>query len=90
MSANPATNGGLIRNGQPVDATGQMATGEKFADVRDFKLLLVKNERQIARNMVHQFVAYATGAPVSGRWVLGSPLITKENAEQYYFPESPY
>ena len=33
---------------------------------------------------------FATGAPVSGRWVLGSPLITKENAEQYYFPESPY
>ncbi|KLK92233.1 hypothetical protein AA309_15570 [Microvirga vignae] len=33
---------------------------------------------------------FATGAPVSGRWVLGSPLITKENAKDYYFPESPY
>jgi ribose/xylose/arabinose/galactoside ABC-type transport system permease subunit/ABC-type sugar transport system substrate-binding protein len=33
---------------------------------------------------------FAVGAPVSGRWVLGSPLITKENAKQYYFPESPY
>jgi ribose transport system substrate-binding protein len=33
---------------------------------------------------------FATGAPAGGRWVLGSPLITKENAEQYYFPEAPY
>jgi ribose transport system substrate-binding protein len=33
---------------------------------------------------------FAVGAPVSGRWVLGSPLITKENAKDYYFPESPY
>lgn len=33
---------------------------------------------------------YATQAPIRGRYVLDSPLITKENAAEYYFPDSPY
>ena len=33
---------------------------------------------------------YATQAPISGRYVLNSPLITKQNAAEYYFPDSPY
>lgn len=33
---------------------------------------------------------YATQAPIVGRYILDSPLITKENAAEYYFPESPY
>ncbi len=33
---------------------------------------------------------YATQAPISGRYVLDSPLITAENASDYYFPDSPY
>ncbi|MCX2699053.1 substrate-binding domain-containing protein [Ochrobactrum chromiisoli] len=33
---------------------------------------------------------YATQAPITGRYVLGSPLITKENAAEFYFPDSPY
>lgn len=33
---------------------------------------------------------YATKAPINGRYVLGSPLINKENASEYYFPDSPY
>lgn len=33
---------------------------------------------------------YATQAPISGRYVLSSPLITKDNAAEYYFPEAPY
>lgn len=33
---------------------------------------------------------YATQAPISGQYVLNSPLITKDNAEDYYFPDSPY
>jgi hypothetical protein len=49
--------------GQPVDASGKMATGQSFQNVIELKRLLLKNERQIARNMVTQFVAYATGAP---------------------------
>jgi hypothetical protein len=50
--------------GQPVDASGKLVTGESFRDVIELKRLLLKDERQIARNMVDQFVTYATGASV--------------------------
>jgi len=53
-----------FRLSQPVDASGQMSTGDKFQDVVEFKRLLLKDERQIARNLVQQFIAYSTGAPV--------------------------
>ena len=33
---------------------------------------------------------FIANAPVEGEYILGSPLITRENAEQYYFPESPF
>ncbi len=33
---------------------------------------------------------YATQSPIRGRYVLDSPLITKDNAEEFYFPDSPY
>lgn len=33
---------------------------------------------------------YTSNAPVLGEYILGSPLITPENAEQYYFPDSPF
>ncbi len=62
---------GLGKNGfdftfklsQPVDASGKLASGEAFQDVIGLKQLLLKDERQVARNMVTQFVAYSTGAP---------------------------
>jgi ribose transport system substrate-binding protein len=33
---------------------------------------------------------YVSNAPVTGRFVLGAPLVTPENAENYYFPDSPF
>lgn len=33
---------------------------------------------------------YATQSPIIGEYILASPLITAENAEDYYFPDSPY
>lgn len=33
---------------------------------------------------------FVSNGPVLGRYILGSPLITQENAEQYYFPDSPF
>lgn len=61
---------GFGKNGQPfaffeaqkVDASGQLPSGEKFKDIREFKEILLKDERQIARNLVNQLVTYATGA----------------------------
>jgi ribose transport system substrate-binding protein len=33
---------------------------------------------------------YVSNGPVQGRYILGAPLITPENAEQFYFPDSPF
>ena len=32
----------------------------------------------------------ATQAPIRGRYILDSPLITKDNAAEFYFPDAPY
>jgi Protein of unknown function (DUF1592)/Protein of unknown function (DUF1588)/Protein of unknown function (DUF1585)/Protein of unknown function (DUF1587)/Protein of unknown function (DUF1595)/Planctomycete cytochrome C len=58
--------------GQPIDPGGELPpnlsttqpTAPTFKDVRELKKLLLKDERQIARNLVQQLVIYATGAPV--------------------------
>ena len=33
---------------------------------------------------------FVSNAPMTGRYIISSQLITPENAEQYYFPESPF
>jgi len=62
----------VFKAGQPVDPTGELPpnlsttqpTSTKFKDIRELKALLLKDQRQIARNLVRQLVIYATGAPV--------------------------
>ena len=49
---------------KPVDATGTLPGGGDFQNIRDFKQLLLKDERQIARNLAQQLLVFATGAPV--------------------------
>jgi len=49
---------------QPVDASGTLPGGGRFKDVRELKRLILKDERQVARNFVNQLVIYSTGAPV--------------------------
>ena len=63
---------GLAKSGQkfefryalPVDATGSLPDGRTFRDIREFKQLLMSDERRIARNLVRQLAVYATGAPI--------------------------
>lgn len=33
---------------------------------------------------------FTSNGPVTGTYILGAPLITPENAENYYFPDSPF
>jgi hypothetical protein len=47
-----------------VDASGALADGRRFRDVRDLKDILASNQRQLARNFLHQLTIYATGTPV--------------------------
>ncbi len=46
----------------PVDCSGTMPDGQPFADVRDLKKLLLKDETAIARNLARQLAIYATCA----------------------------
>ena len=54
----------VFHNAQPIDASGALPDGRRFQDVREFKQLLLQDERQIARNLVGQLIVFATGAPV--------------------------
>ncbi len=52
------------RLGLPVDASGEMSDGRKFADVVAFKQLLLTQQDQIARALARNLLVYATGAGV--------------------------
>jgi hypothetical protein len=62
--------------GQVVDPGGELPGGRAFADVRGLRQHLLDEERQLARNLAGQLVAYATGTPVrfSDREVVESVL----------------
>jgi hypothetical protein len=47
-----------------VDASGTLIDGRSFRDVRELKALFAGNARGLARNLLRQFVVYATGTPV--------------------------
>jgi hypothetical protein len=44
---------------QPVDASGEMATGEKFTGAAELKTLLLKRKDEFARNVTEKMFAYA-------------------------------
>jgi hypothetical protein len=46
-----------------VDASGTLADGRRFRDVRDLKKMFAANDRQLARNLLQQLTIYATGTP---------------------------
>ena len=50
--------------GLPVDAAGELPDGSQFEDIHQFRELLASKEPQIARNLLEQFIVYATGTPV--------------------------
>ena len=63
---------GFGKNGQPfkfragpsIDPSATLPDGRAFGEVREMKRLLLADERQIARALVGQLVAYSTGTPV--------------------------
>jgi len=51
-------------NAAPVDASGKLADGRSFRDVRELKAIFAADPRGLARNLLHQLTVYATGTPV--------------------------
>ena len=50
--------------GLKVDASGRTEEGETFHDIREFKKLLLDHEPDIARNLLANLAAYATGGEI--------------------------
>ncbi|MFM7865515.1 MAG: DUF1585 domain-containing protein, partial [Planctomycetaceae bacterium] len=44
--------------------SGETDDGKAFADIDEFKSLLLRDEDQLARNLAEKLVLYATGAEV--------------------------
>ena len=53
-----------FRDGQPVDPSGELIDGRKFAELREYQAVLVGDTKSFSRNLANQLVLYATGAPV--------------------------
>jgi hypothetical protein len=56
-----AVPGVIYLQGANVDATGEIADGQKFKNIDEFKQLLLKDKDQLARALCERLVTYATG-----------------------------
>ncbi len=54
-----------LRQGPPVDASGVLADGRKFANIEDIKKLLLTRQEAVARNLANNLFTYATGAGIT-------------------------
>lgn len=54
-----------FKQGLPVDASGVTEDGKPFRDIHEFRKILLKDQRQLARNLVERFLTFATGAGVT-------------------------
>jgi len=53
---------GKVRLARQVEASGETADGKPFADIDDYKQLILRDRDQIARNVAEKLVIYATCA----------------------------
>jgi hypothetical protein len=51
----------LYRQGQPVDPTGMLPTGEAFNGIREFKALLKRDPEPVARCLAEKLLTYGLG-----------------------------
>ena len=54
-----------FRLGPKVDATGAMADGRAFKDIRDFKDLVSQDKHRLLHNLARQLLIYTTGRDIA-------------------------
>jgi hypothetical protein len=71
------------QNDQPVDATGELPSGEKFAGPRELKDLLLTKKAEFLRHLTRKTLGYALGRPLNrfDECVLDETLKTLEANE---------
>jgi len=55
----------LYRQGPHVDSSGKMPDGRKFADIREYKRLLLEDETTMARSLTRLLLSYSLGRELS-------------------------
>jgi hypothetical protein len=53
-----------FHSGPKVDASGELPGGGAFGDINELRLLILKDERGVARNLVRQLLMFGTGSGV--------------------------
>ncbi|MBP3954153.1 DUF1592 domain-containing protein [Gemmata sp. G18] len=78
--------GRKIFRGLDVEKGGETPAGKPFKDVDDYKLVLLADKDQLARNLAQKLVVYATGADVqfADREVI-EHLVAKAREKNYAF-----
>ena len=69
--------------GLPVEANYALADGRSFADIDEFKQLMLADTKQLARCMVEKLITHLTGAPpeFSDREVIEQILSKTESSD---------
>lgn len=53
-------------NGQPIDSSGELPGGKRFAGPADLKAIIAQRNADVARNLVEKLLAYALGRKLEG------------------------
>jgi mono/diheme cytochrome c family protein len=72
--------------GKKVEAADELPGGRKFANVDEFKKLILENPDQIARNLTEKLLVYATGHPLEfGDRATVAKLVNEIKPKNYGF-----
>jgi hypothetical protein len=72
------------RKGKKVDPSGVMADGEPFANIDQFRQLLLRNKPQLARALTSKLITYATGRAPQAADQPTVEVIVAESADRDY------
>lgn len=72
------------RTAQNVDSSGVLPDGQEFKDIRELKDCLLRDQQQLARNMIQQLLVYSTGAQIrfSDRPVIDA-ILAEARGDEY-------
>jgi hypothetical protein len=70
--------------GKPVDCADELPDGRKFANIDEFKKLLLTQKEQVARSLTEKLLTYATGAPPEVADRLQVDAIVKKDSQRDY------
>lgn len=71
-------------NGEPIDAAGELPSGERFSSPKDLKAIIAGRKDDLARNLVEKLLAYALGRRLEGYDEIVVDNLMQEIAEDGY------